>query len=266
MTVWTDTKQATDSLAETRTGAKMSGAGIASMCGFTETEVRYLISQGAPAEQDGDGYTIDAAQFIVWLQRQARDRGLVDLFSGMRHGVLVKVRRLSAITGYSVSAIENHIRQGAPTAFKRRAGVAIQIETAQYIAWLIEQELSRRAATIPNGKTDVDFKNRRMAAQAKLMELNLEEREGKLVDMDRVTNLVHHAITVSKTRLLSIPTKLAPQITGQMNAAVVKEMLDESIIEALNELARIKETDLIPWPVDVSMASAATGDGQSVGR
>lgn len=81
---------------------------------------------------------------------------------------------------------------------------------------------------------------RKELATAKLRELELAEKEGRLLPTDQVTDAWVKIATVMRTRLLTIPSKLAPRLVGMKRAADFKEAIETEIREVLQELADTK--------------------------
>lgn len=75
--------------------------------------------------------------------------------------------------------------------------------------------------------------------QASLAELEYEKALGNLVEKEEVIKVWSGMILSARARLLSIPSKVAPLLDGK-DKAERKEILEQYIYEALNELAEMK--------------------------
>ena len=74
-------------------------------------------------------------------------------------------------------------------------------------------------------------------ARREKTELEVKIIKGELhrsVDVERVMNDMLGAF---RARLLSLPSKMAPQVLGKTEIPVIKEQLKEAVFEAMNELA-----------------------------
>ena len=71
-------------------------------------------------------------------------------------------------------------------------------------------------------------------------ELQVKQQEGALHHADDVKAIWNNIIVAAKSRLLSIGVKVSPQIIGETDSAIVKDMIDKEVREALHE---IKEYD-----------------------
>jgi phage terminase Nu1 subunit (DNA packaging protein) len=74
-------------------------------------------------------------------------------------------------------------------------------------------------------------------AQADKIELENLEREGKLVEAGGVQQAWLAMIAATKAKLLSIPTKVAPQIVAMSQASEAEQLVKAFIYEALEELS-----------------------------
>jgi hypothetical protein len=64
-----------------------------------------------------------------------------------------------------------------------------------------------------------------------------------LVYIEDVAKRVEVALSNVKTKLLAVPTKVAPEAAAADDAKEVQALIERHIIEALNELAGINEAD-----------------------
>ena len=77
---------------------------------------------------------------------------------------------------------------------------------------------------------------RLVTAQAELKELELAEERGELHRASAVVKVWTDNVSNARTRLRSIPVKIAPELVGQ-SLLVIQEKLKSVIDEALKELA-----------------------------
>lgn len=81
-----------------------------------------------------------------------------------------------------------------------------------------------------------DARGRLVAAKAEREALELAVLKGQLVQIDDVIPAIEQEYTRCRQRLLSIPTKAAPQVAHMTNPGQVAEYLKQAISEALSEL------------------------------
>ena len=79
-------------------------------------------------------------------------------------------------------------------------------------------------------------RTRLVTAQAELAEAELAEQRGELHRASAVMKVWADNVSNAKTRLLSIPVKIAPELVGQ-DLLTMQNKLKDAIYEALKELA-----------------------------
>jgi hypothetical protein len=77
---------------------------------------------------------------------------------------------------------------------------------------------------------------RKIDITVKLAELELARRLGEVVSIDTVVATVAAHISSARSRLLSLPSKLAPALAIEDRAAECQELLESAICEVLTEL------------------------------
>lgn len=129
---------------------------------------------------------------------------------------------------------------------------------------LVAWEVSRHRQ---DGEFD-DQRERLAAAQAERVEAENAVRRGQLADVAAVAAVWTDHVAACRARLLSLPSKLSPQLTGINDPNVLAAAIRAEINAALAELS---EYELPAEPGDTGdgvahLASAADADGQPVGR
>jgi len=134
-----------------------------------------------------------------------------------------------------------------------------------YIRYLKERSIN------PGVVSFDEVRARKTAAEAELVEIELKERRGNLVAVDSVVATWMELIGACKSKMLSMPAKLAPVVAVEDNPAICKGIIEDQIIEALDELARwidehaFGSDQASDGDGSGSMEAAADDDGQSVG-
>ena len=113
---------------------------------------------------------------------------------------------------------------------------------------------------------------RKVKAEAELAEIELAKEREDLIEVEAVRHVWGELVIAAKSRLLSIPAKLAPVVAVEDAPATCKYLVEEQINEALDELAEW----LNEWADDTSgdapsfagagLASTADIDGEPMGR
>ena len=85
-----------------------------------------------------------------------------------------------------------------------------------------------------------EAKQRKVAAEAKLAELDLAKREGELVEVEEVRPVIERMLSMLKQRLEQLPDQAAIQIAGCKSTGDVKEKLTTICHQFLSELHSIE--------------------------
>jgi phage terminase Nu1 subunit (DNA packaging protein) len=79
-----------------------------------------------------------------------------------------------------------------------------------------------------------------MKVRADVMEMEKEQMENKLIPSEDVQSAWSEVVSACRAKLLSIPTKTAPEVFAANDINDVKAILKETVNEALAELANVK--------------------------
>jgi phage terminase Nu1 subunit (DNA packaging protein) len=137
--------------------------------------------------------------------------------------------QLGRLLGLSPNSVTRLIREKAFV----RTGNGLFDATACIRAYLKMREEVIRAKWSRDGNA----KARLAAARASLAELQLQERQGDVVDAAQVTRVVTAMIAQSRMRLLAIPTRVAPRLCMAKSVTEAEQMIAEAIHEALIDLS-----------------------------
>lgn len=74
-------------------------------------------------------------------------------------------------------------------------------------------------------------------AKREMKELQLKVMRGELHRSEDIEAIMTDMITRAKTKLLGLPSKLAPMVINRSDISLVQGMLQQQVEEALNELA-----------------------------
>ena len=94
----------------------------------------------------------------------------------------------------------------------------------------------------PRNKTKkIDFneaRTQKMIAEARSAEMAADELQGSLVRTESVLQSWERSFTKIKTKMLSLPTRLGPQLALQSDPKLVTAQLKNEFNKLLNELSR----------------------------
>ena len=109
-----------------------------------------------------------------------------------------------------------------------------------------------------------ESKQRKLAAEAMMAELQLDLEKKEVVRISYVEPQWTSLVTAMKTKLLGMPNKLTPLLVSQDNFNKVNRLLSDAIAEALNELAKGREIELVePSPDGEESCGSVAGTADS---
>lgn len=150
---------------------------------------------------------------------------------------MATVNEVARHIGVSAKYVQDLIRDGV---LERKSRGLYDLDECReaYISKLREKAAGRAGS----GELDLVSERARLAkeqADAKEME-NAVER-GDLVYIEDVAKQVENQFTKVRTRLLGIPTKVAPEVHACATTREVQSVIEQAIVEALNELVGYAE-------------------------
>ncbi len=145
---------------------------------------------------------------------------------------------LSEIIGITVQQIIKLEKDGV---FNRNGEKFYTLPNAvsEYITYKVKSELRKK-----QGGDDVDIAeaNRRKAiAQATLLEMEIAEKEGKLISIEEIRKENEYILTSFRNRTLGVPSRIAPALIGIESVAEIKSILDDAMYELLTELSQLED-------------------------
>ncbi len=88
-----------------------------------------------------------------------------------------------------------------------------------------------------------DARKRKLGAEARLAELELQKVEEQIISIDSHAEVIGKIGDLVKGRLTAIPSKTAPALALEHKQVVCKEIVEHEIRECLSELARVISDD-----------------------
>lgn len=105
-----------------------------------------------------------------------------------------------------------------------------------YVSFL-QDRLSGNPDATEGGVDYQGQRTRKIAAEASLAEIELAKARGEVADLDLVRAEVLACFSACRSRLLSIGSTLAGRMDLATDMASRKELIDDAVIEALNEIS-----------------------------
>lgn len=174
--------------------------------------------------------------------------------------MLVNKAKLSDILGVSERSLTTWTSEGMPVEQIAVRGASNQYETSAVIRWMIERE---------TGDDYSAQRTRLTKEQADKTELENRRLRGELVPTSAVQAQLEREFGAIRSRLLSIPTKLSPQIITCKTLPEAQECLRVLVHECLTDLANFELRDEHTEHDETGEAgvyAAAEPDGKRVGR
>lgn len=108
--------------------------------------------------------------------------------------------------------------------------------------WYIEfKKNERKAGDAAEEKTKRDLLHRRLELEVRTAELELAERERRLVSIDYMERQTAELLQRLRAKLLNFPSKWAPAMVGLRTIAEAQTRLEPAIAEAMQSLAETGE-------------------------
>jgi len=140
-----------------------------------------------------------------------------------------KLKKLGVITPY----ISNSKKEGdlyKPDVF---------IYIARYYRALSDSRGSRETEEMKKSK------ERQLTARAKKEELDLAEREGELLDADRIVAAIGSVLNRLRINLLSIPKGIAPQLRNMDNSNEISQKIYERIARIMHDTVNLNWDEIL---------------------
>lgn len=146
---------------------------------------------------------------------------------------------------WSLSALAVEFDMDRRAVARRINGIAPAGEIKGKSAWHLADvaPMLTDAGALDDGQTIEEARRRKMAAEARLAEMNVEKTAGRLLDRTDVDAAVTGAFARVRARLLAVPHKCAPLVVG-LGAPEASEVIRQAVYEALNELSSTSISDM----------------------
>ncbi len=146
---------------------------------------------------------------------------------------------------WSLSALAVEFEIDRRAVARRIDGIAAAGEIKGKPAWHLSDvaPLLTDAGPLDDGQSIEEARRRKMSAEARLAEMNVEKTAGRLLDRTDVDAAVMGAFARVRARLLAVPHKCAPLVVG-LGAPEASEVIRQAVYEALNELSGTTVSDM----------------------
>jgi phage terminase Nu1 subunit (DNA packaging protein) len=145
-------------------------------------------------------------------------------------GELVNKQRLQTILGRDHKTLLKWQKEGMPVEKQGKRGESSSYDTEKVIDWLIKRA----------NDTDSELERARIRsinAQADKTEIEVETMRGNLIPLEAMHGMWSDVLAAFRARILSIPSRLTPQLASIRDPKKIERLLKETHNEALQELA-----------------------------
>ena len=179
------------------------------------------------------------------------------------------VKDLAELFGYSTQRIDQFVSEGIVV--RRSKGKYAVWESVRGIVYHRETKRKNQWDGDPESEAGGDYEAHRARltkAKADIAEITATIAKGQAHDAGAVEAVWTDMLMNCRSKLLAMPTKLAPKLRKESDLAKVKDLLETAVSEALAELAtydpaRVTNEYLSTHRLDV--AAAPQVDGEPVG-
>lgn len=170
--------------------------------------------------------------------------------------LVCNTEHLAKMFGVSTRQIYNQIDNGIAVKIGANKFDCVQ-SVANYINYMREQERIKRQSPEEIRSETEAVKLEHEKLKARKTELQVLQMEGKLHYEEDVKSLWNSSVIAAKSRLNSIGVKVAPQIRGETNEAIIQEFIDREVHDALKEVSAY---DASKFEKDYTVASGDDND------
>jgi len=185
----------------------------------------------------------------------------------------IELSRLLDVKPATIRAWE---ARGCPIEHKaQKKGEASLYSVAEVVRWR-EAQAAMAASGDLSAMDMEEAKRRKLSAEAALVEIDLAKARGNVVEVAVAAKEIGDALSACRSRLLGVGASVAPRLDLAPDTASRKEMIDDAINEALDEISSTafefasgSEGDSPEGdqdPAEGADAPAAEADVERVGR
>lgn len=152
--------------------------------------------------------------------------------AGRKPSPTVSLSEFAADWTVTVRTVTNWLAAGMPC---RTVDGKRTVVRSEANAWVREQAAAEEAAKDP--ANEAEAKARKLAAEARLAELELAQREGVMVTVEDAARVMEEKLAPLRSALVTLPQRVAPQVMGCKTVAEVTAKLDAAMAEAMTSIA-----------------------------
>jgi len=89
-----------------------------------------------------------------------------------------------------------------------------------------------------NNTSTVAARSQLLAVELEFKQIVLAKQRGLLIPIDKVIQNLASLVLQLKSRILSVPSRLAAEVIGEKEATVVQAKIERALVEALSPLSQ----------------------------
>jgi phage terminase Nu1 subunit (DNA packaging protein) len=153
-------------------------------------------------------------------------------------GKQINVNQAAELFGINRTTLYTWLKQGCPYEVKadRKLGQEWVLNSAEVAQWRTQQAI-KNAIGNTNDVDSEELKRRKLAAETAIAEIEAAKARGEVLELEAVAKVITDDYITIKQRLRQIPQRIAPLIVGEIDEALIKNMMIEEIDDVLTELS-----------------------------
>lgn len=152
--------------------------------------------------------------------------------SGKKPAETVSLSEFAADWKVTVRTVTNWLADGMPS---RMVDGQRRVVRSEANAWKLAKAEAEVVTKDPT--SEAEARARKLAAEARLAELELAGREGSMVAVDEAVGAVESRLAALRSQLVTLPARVAPVVLGCKTLAEVTGKLDAAVAEAMASIA-----------------------------
>jgi hypothetical protein len=163
------------------------------------------------------------------------------------------LKTISKLLDLSPRRVQQLVKEGVIPKMERGLYELVPVVRG-YIHYLRERNIQDGVVSLEEVRT------RKIKAEAALAEMELSKLRDETINVRAASLVWSEIVAVAKSRLLSIPAKLAPIVAVEESPAICKGLIEEQVVEVLYEL----QHDIAEWSEGTGGdVDEGSGDGVS---
>lgn len=173
---------------------------------------------------------------------------------------VVNKKQTAIFFGIATQSLDGWMSRGCPHE-KKPGRQAVLFYLPEVVAWRYSGKVDG-----DNNVLDLQAERARLAKeQADKTAMENARIRGELVPVQAVRQLLEAVLSTFKTRVLALPSKLAPLLIGLTSPVDARDVVDNGLTDALNELSRLSCADIGIESGDAGSEATTEADSERVG-